>query len=102
MKSLAERVAIMQAYLEGKPVQYYTGKNWTDCTSDPAFSWHTSDYRVKPTEPQVLYQALCQNGADIYYITSAVYKDEAEAREDQRIHFIRLLTENPIAVEVPG
>lgn len=53
MKTLKERVAIMQAYLDGKPVEFsFNGKDWKfltpTCTGDtePAFDWVHVDYRI--------------------------------------------------------
>ena len=52
MTTLAEKIAIMQAYTDGKAVQYYNiSKNvWKDAVS-PTWDWFTYEYRVKPAKP---------------------------------------------------
>lgn len=103
MKSLKERVAIMQAYLDGKPVERLNGiDKWMPVTADVEyeFNWQEYDYRIKPATPVVLYQALCKAGRG-YYVSSYLYIDEAAARKELPNDFIRLLTEHPITVEVP-
>lgn len=45
-----ELLPIMQAFAEGKTIQYYYGDNWVDISPDGAvdFSDNPSNYRIKP------------------------------------------------------
>lgn len=45
----AERIKVMQAYIDGKQIQYYEGLVWCD-TSNPCWINNT-EYRIKP-EPK--------------------------------------------------
>jgi hypothetical protein len=50
MKTLKEQIEVMQAFAEGKQVEYCgepTGGAWLDA-STPVWDWHTKDYRIKP------------------------------------------------------
>jgi len=57
MKTLKEKVEVMQAYLEGKPIQDNIDGEWTDWISaiEPSFQWGVYDYRIKPKNKQVLF-----------------------------------------------
>ena len=50
-KEIKEAAKVMEAYANGKDIQYLNDKNeWTDC-SNPVFSWNINKYRIKP-EPK--------------------------------------------------
>ena len=58
MKTLKERIEIMQACLDGKEIEYisttrYGGELWSK-SSNHNFNWDVYDYRIKP-EPMVLW-----------------------------------------------
>lgn len=57
MKTLEEKIEVMQAFLDGKTIQDNIDGNWTDWKSgnDPQFNWGTYDYRIKPENKQVPY-----------------------------------------------
>lgn len=50
MKTTKEMIAVMQAFADGKEIEFYpnfyTNKIWKD-TSNPTWEWHQFDYRVK-------------------------------------------------------
>lgn len=50
MKTTKEMIAVMQAFADGKEIEFspnfYTDKIWKD-TSNPTWEWHQFDYRVK-------------------------------------------------------
>ena len=51
-----EAIAVMQAYVDGKTIQYRprtVGSEWTDVVGNPNWSWYNNHYRVKP---QVKYR----------------------------------------------
>jgi len=59
---LNRKIAVMEAYKEGKQIQYrisMDGTNiipWTDCSHpSPTWNWNEFDYRVKPVEPQIIW-----------------------------------------------
>ena len=55
MKTIEEKIAVMQAFKDGKEIEVYhiAKKGWFE-TNDPAWDWSITDYRVKeePKEPQ--------------------------------------------------
>ncbi len=76
-----EKIAIMQAYVDGKTIQYdnNTGHmyGWTDLKT-PNWNWDLCDYRIKP-EPRKIYMyygdSRCfHNIADIKYLYSHTFK----------------------------
>lgn len=55
MTSTEDKIAVMQAYVEGKKIQSRCCfpkeiDNWEDCC-DPVWNWGQFDYRIKP-EPR--------------------------------------------------
>ena len=60
MKTLEEKIAVMQAYLNGKEIEFKRNSGITWITygqdGDPEFSWHLNDYRIKEaplTKPSI-------------------------------------------------
>lgn len=57
MKTLKEQIAVMQAFAEGKQIEYCTlelfSEGWMDA-STPAWNWATKDYRIKPVVERVV------------------------------------------------
>ena len=43
----ADCIKVMQAYVEGKQIQYKDDEVWIDI-DDPDWDWHNWEYRVKP------------------------------------------------------
>jgi len=43
-----EAIRVMQAYVDGKEVQFRVDDGWKG-TFIPLWQWHTEDYRIKPT-----------------------------------------------------
>ena len=43
----ADYIKVMQAYVEGKQIQYKDDEVWIDI-DDPDWDWHNWEYRVKP------------------------------------------------------
>ena len=43
----AEYIKVMQAYVEGKQIQYKDDEVWIDI-DDPDWDWHNWEYRIKP------------------------------------------------------
>ncbi len=63
--TLKEQIAVMQAALNGKHIQYnelgFVVDNWHDCVGLPAWDWRQCDYRVK-LEPRVCYANEYKDG----------------------------------------
>lgn len=57
MKTLKEKIEVMQAYLDGKTIQDNIDDEWTDWEGEiaPHFNWGQIDYRIKPENKQVSY-----------------------------------------------
>jgi len=57
MKTLEEKIEVMQGYLDGKIIQDNIYGEWTDwaCPNPPLFEWTNHDYRIKPENKQVPY-----------------------------------------------
>lgn len=57
MKTLLEKIAVMQAFADGKEIQRERNGSNAGFISDdrPQWDWYTYDYRVKPREPKVIY-----------------------------------------------
>ena len=43
----ADYIKVMQAYVEGKQIQYKDDEVWIDI-DDPDWDWHNCEYRIKP------------------------------------------------------
>lgn len=56
MKTLAEKIAVMQAAERGEKIEYRTvagtDEDWTPAPPGPTFSWGSMDYRVAPKKPR--------------------------------------------------
>ena len=50
MKTTQEKIAVMQAYLDGKSIEFsLDGESYRPVLVEPEFDWRLLDYRVKPT-----------------------------------------------------
>lgn len=58
MKTLEEKIEVMQAFLDGKTIQDNIDGEWADWISDktPDFQWDKYDYRIKPENKQVPFE----------------------------------------------
>lgn len=63
MKTVQEQIAVMLAWISGKPIEIkkYDDTFWSKVL-EPAWNWADYDYRVKP-EPKVIYVNLYKSGA---------------------------------------
>ena len=50
MKTIQEKIAVMQAYVDGKEIETFDGKVWHH-VNIPFWNWNDVDYRVKE-EPE--------------------------------------------------
>lgn len=51
MKTTAQKIEVMQAYVDGKKIQGHVAGEWCDFEGEPNWQWFSNDYRVKPLEP---------------------------------------------------
>ena len=57
-----EAIKVMQAYVDGKAIQYRDiSLNWVDCGDNPKWQWFLTDYRIKP-EPREFTLGLDEDG----------------------------------------
>lgn len=65
MKTLQEKIAVMRAALDGKPVEFRDrfGSEWArlENPKDLGWNWDKFDFRVKPTPIKVYF--IAHNGA---------------------------------------
>ena len=53
MKTTAEKIAVMQAHLDGKPIECFgMGERWF-LIDYPLFNWEENDYRIAVTKPSI-------------------------------------------------
>ena len=56
MKTTAEKIAIMQAYVDGKDVEFKISMRGWIRACVPDWDWHTHDYRIaQQNPPETLY-----------------------------------------------
>ena len=65
MKTLEEKISVMQAALEGKEIELLVldlkRDGWSDVTGEPYFNWYDFDYRVKElTKPSIDWKSVHQ------------------------------------------
>ena len=76
MKTLKEKIEVMQAALDGKEVEYDHGNGfWESCS--PTWDWASWDYRIKP-EPMECWVNVYPEGCT--YIHDS--KEAAENRKE--------------------
>lgn len=68
MKTTEEKIAIMQAYVDGQHIQYredFYDREWSDFDegSYPTWDWSSSDYRIKPAEPRTRFFVEWMDGS---------------------------------------
>ena len=110
VKTLEEKIKVMQACLEGKPIEMKLNMqlNWSSWspTSPPNFNWEYSDYRIKeePKKKVKLYQALIHfKNSTCYSATGTYYKTIEQAmyiHKDTNYEVIKLLPYTEIEVEI--
>lgn len=58
MKTTKEMIEVMQAYEDGKEIEYYSNLigGWVLFVGTPSWSWDKSDYRIKPEPKEPTYR----------------------------------------------
>lgn len=70
MKTIQERIEVMQHFANGGEVEFYSdfNKRWEE-TSTPEWDWRSTDYRIKEQKKTVIIEKwLCKDGDTSYYI----------------------------------
>lgn len=72
MKDIKEKIAVMQAFADGKKIETksFERNYWAD-TLIPVWNWHCFDYRVKAEEPRT-WEEFCEQNKeteDEYYVS---------------------------------
>jgi len=97
MKSLKEKIEVMQAALDGKEIERNTGTNngWQP-EPDPDWSWDCWDYRIKP-EPMEFWINVYVDGEEgvfTHYSEEAAV-DFASTRLDLKTIKVREVMNEP-------
>lgn len=74
MKTTAEKIAVMQAHLDGKTIQYRSktsAGNWFS-HPNPEWNWEDCEYRVK-TEPRVIWVNEYSDGLNTWHYQTREY-----------------------------
>ena len=68
MKSLKEKIEVMQAALDGKDTELNSGDGWRPSfiPKNHAWDWANYDYRIKQ-EPMEIYAEVYENGKIVPY-----------------------------------
>ena len=74
MKTLKERIEIMQACLDGKEIEVLRGNEMWVTINDPSFEWKDTRYRIKP-EPMVIWCNVYNDG-----MCGIAYTSKADAK----------------------
>ncbi len=80
MRSTADKMAVMAAYIEGKAIQARThfSDEWVDCY-DPSWTWEYVIYRIKPEGPRTWFVAVLPGDTEpVGYAYKS--REEAERR----------------------
>jgi hypothetical protein len=81
LDQVARHKDVMQAWIDGKPIQFNCGNGWEDFPEDSEPSWLLgSDYRIKPKSPLQIpwelidkkYQWAAKSGSGWVYLYTTV------------------------------
>lgn len=102
MKTLEEKIKVMQAYKDGKQIEFKSNIcDWTDAPF-PCWNWTIYDYRIKeePKKKIKLYNYLYRDAiSNQYYISTRCVQNMEEASIYSSQHVIKLLPHTMIEVE---
>lgn len=68
MKTLKQKIEIMQACEDGKTIQFCDrsspfGLKWVNAPINPVFNWGEADYKIR-SEPEIIYMNIYENRSD--------------------------------------
>lgn len=92
MKTIQEQIAVMQAFADGKQVQFSFRENkWEDIISQPCWNWSENDYRIKPREPRRIFVEEWRNSVPLMAWQAGERPPEKLA---QMVEFIEVIKDN--------
>lgn len=73
-----QAIAVMQAFVDGKEIQYRSRYNstWQPCR--PSWNWIDNEYRIVPTKKKIEYRRLVTKDNNIIVI----YKHKGDGQPD--------------------
>lgn len=101
MKTTLEMIEIMQAFADGKEIEWYCG-GWVKCEK-PTWNWGKNDYRIAEKKPVLVphWPAIIKSTTGCYVLTDHVFPNLDTAKSRFNLSVIRLATEYPyILLEV--
>ena len=77
MKTLAEKIAVMQAFERGEKIECDVGEGWKNCPA-PIWDWYETDYRIaeKPKKKVKLLAMVNGNITKRDGISALCYSNE--------------------------
>ena len=88
-----EAIAVMQAFVEGKTIQYWLGGGWQDTSCEgPKWSWNDVKYRIKPEV--ISYRRFLYKKADGRYAVETVTQTQKNTKPEGWVGFIRWIDTN--------
>jgi len=69
VKTTQEKIAVMQAYVDGKKIEWLSNGEWAGIEV-PAWNWISYDYRVKQDPPREVFVILNSSGHVDYSCTN--------------------------------
>ena len=111
VETLEEKIKVMQAFVEGKPIEIKSNMQLDWCSWNsfypPHFNWGYSDYRIKeePKKKVKLYQALLYSIPGYFYFNSDMYYPDLNTvliryKYNTSYKVIKLLPHTEIEVEI--
>ena len=95
VKETKQKIAVMQAYLQGETIQYRfvnrVREEWIDCSVPLVWDWVYSDYRVKPKTREM--DAF--NYKDVLIL---IEKDKSHLLDSDFFHELTYLGEKKVLV----
>lgn len=55
MKTIQEKIAVMQAYQRGEPIEVFIAGNWRPL-ADPSWNWGERDYQIKQSLEEKVFE----------------------------------------------
>lgn len=79
----AARIAVMQAYMDGKQIQRRPANcsTWSDC-ADPQWDWACVEYRVKPTVMRYRRYLYSATGLKNHAVVQVLNENNAQVAPD--------------------
>jgi hypothetical protein len=92
VNTLDEMIAVIQAYKDGKTIQFRYGKgeNWAICTLQHLFNFSDFVYRIKP-EPRVVYVNLYSDSHTAYNSSERAKDSAAFTCLEKAVKFVEVL-----------